>query len=42
MAEVAQPYTLGQEESATPQYEDAEKSSSSVKGEKAYDGGYWK
>jgi hypothetical protein len=38
MAEAAQPYTFGQDESASPQYDDPEKSS--VKGEKVYDSGY--
>jgi len=38
MAEAAQPYTFGQDESASPQYDDPEKSS--VKGEKVYDKSY--
>ena len=44
MAEATQPYTFGQDESATPQYEDPEKSSGTGENLKApvYDGGYWK
>ena len=40
MAEAAHPRTFGQDESASPQYEDPEKSS--LTGEKVYDSGYWK
>jgi hypothetical protein len=38
MAEAAQPHTFGQDDSASPRYEDPEKSS--VNGEKVYDSGY--
>ena len=38
MAEAANPYTFGQDRSASPQYDDPE--NSSVTEEKVYDGGF--